>query len=98
MSSAARRVRTAALERVAGAGLPASTSGGLVEFPFESQLGDVFFAGRSCGFGLVDLQVRGGSAHVPFRVDAAQTRVTVEGAITHGVTLTFAIGAVHDAR
>lgn len=181
--------QAAAVERVSKAGLPASTSGGFVDFPFESPLGYVFFAGmnqsptdrpehfahqngasRLVGvtlaaenldperalFGAFGLRASrcgddpeafraspapgrtecvvlhdgavvrlrsGGSAgsrrisalelrvadiatatrafeqaHVPFRVDAAQARVTVEGGVTHGVTLTFAIGAVHDAR
>ena len=34
-----------AVERVTQAGLPASTNGGHVDFPFESPLGYVFFAG-----------------------------------------------------
>ena len=38
------------------------------------------------------------SAHVPFRTDASRARLTVEGEITHGVGLTFATGAAHDAR
>ncbi len=38
------------------------------------------------------------SAHVPFRANASRTRLTVEGEITHGVGLTFATGAAHDAR
>jgi hypothetical protein len=39
-----------------------------------------------------------GSAHVPFRADASRVRLTVDGEITHGVALTFATGAAHDAR
>ena len=38
------------------------------------------------------------SAHVPFLADASRARLTVEGEITHGVALTFATGAGHDAR
>jgi hypothetical protein len=38
------------------------------------------------------------SARVPFRVDASRARLTVDGEITHGVVLTFATGAAHDAR
>ena len=180
-----------AVERVKQAGLPASTNGGHVDFPFESPLGYVFFAGlnqspsdrpehfahangatslvgvtlagenldpertlfRAFGlresscvdgdsasehpstgsertercFALQDGAVvrfrrdaaRGGrriaalemrvnetatvmrvleSAQVPFRADASRARLTVEGEITHGVALTFATGAAHDAR
>ncbi len=39
-----------------------------------------------------------GLAHVPFRADASRAELTVEGEITHGVALTFATGAAHDAR
>jgi hypothetical protein len=180
-----------AVERVKRAGLPASTNGGQVDFPFESPLGYVFFAGlnqsptdrpehfahanaatslvgvtlaaenldperalfrafglleSSCAVadsaverpstgsgrtercvvlhdgGVVRLRhdaARGGrriaalevrvaeagtvmrvleSAHVPFRAEPSAARLTVEGEITHGVALTFATGAPHDAR
>ena len=173
--------QAAGVERVAQAGLPASASGGFVDFPFEGPLGYVFFAGmnqsptdrpehfahgnganRLAGvtlaaesldperalfraFGLQEspcgddqetrmecvvlhdgavVRLRGGAAsrlrrisalevrvadirmptrvledaHVRFRVDESHASLTVDGAITHGVTLTFATGAVHDAR
>jgi len=179
-----------AVERVQQAGLPASTNGGHVDFPFNTPLGYVFFAGlnqsptdrpehfahangatslvgvtlagenldperalfrafglreSSCaadsaaehpstGSGRTERCVvlhdgavvrlrhdaaRGGrriaalevrvaeaatvmrvleSAHVSFRADASRARLTVDGEITHGVALTFATGAAHDAR
>jgi catechol 2,3-dioxygenase-like lactoylglutathione lyase family enzyme len=180
-----------AVERVKQAGLPASTNGGNVDFPFESPLGYVFFAGLNQSptdrpehfahangatslvgvtlagenldpertlfraFGLPESScvgagsaserpstgsgdaercvslhdgsvvrlrhgaVPGGrriaalevrvvevatvirvleSAHVPFRTDPARAGVTVDGEMTHGVALTFATGAAHDAR
>lgn len=169
--------QAAALERVTQAGLPASASAGFVDFPFESPLGYVFFAGmnqsptdrpehfahgngasRLAGvtlaaenldperalfraFGLQEsscggrtqcvvlhdgavVRLRAGAAsprrrisavevrvadtatvtrvlegaHVPFRGDERQASVTVDGDVTHGVTLTFATGAAHDAR
>jgi catechol 2,3-dioxygenase-like lactoylglutathione lyase family enzyme len=179
-----------AAERVTKAGLPVSRTGGYVDFPFQSPLGYIFFAGLNQSptdrpehfahvngasslagvtlagetlepertlfhtFGLHDtscvaadpsreraspvsprtercvvlhdgavVRLRDGAAaggrriaalevrvaevaiprralemaHVPFRADAG-ARITVEGEITHGVALTFAPGAAHDAR
>jgi hypothetical protein len=170
-----------AIARLTHAGLPASTTGGSTDFPFESPLGYVFFAGLNQSptdrpehfahangatslvsvtlagknldseralfhaFGLDDgpcavvefprdrcvtlhdgavvrlrpvaatrrrriaaIEVRVAeissvirvldSAHMPFRAEASQARVTVEGEVTHGVALTFATGGAHDAR
>jgi catechol 2,3-dioxygenase-like lactoylglutathione lyase family enzyme len=170
-----------AAQQVTAAALPAHVSGGYVDFPYESPLGYVFFAGlnqsptdrpehfahrngaqsligvtlagsdlrperrlfRALGVteapcvredaarvtcvalhdgsrvrlestaghartAIVELELRIAdpsrliavldAAHVPFVADSSRSRISINGGITHGVTLTFATVESHDSR
>jgi catechol 2,3-dioxygenase-like lactoylglutathione lyase family enzyme len=170
-----------AARQVTAAGLPAHVSGGYVDFPYESALGYVFFAGLNqsptdrpehfahrngaqrligvtlagsdltperrlfralgvtevpCGRGagagvtcvvlhdgsrirlestaggaraaIVELELRIAdpsrliavldAGHVQFVTDPSRSRISINGGITHGITLTFATVESHDSR